>query len=59
MQDGGLQRVMRGLDRNVGRMFRALERHTLSIVILPGIIRYTHSEYFAQSEGAELAGDMD
>lgn len=50
---------MRGLDRNVGRMFRALERHTLSIVILPGIIRYTHSEYFAQSEGAELAGDMD
>lgn len=38
-QDGGLQRVMRGLDRNVGRMFRALERHTLSIVILPGIIR--------------------
>ncbi|KAB5523779.1 hypothetical protein PHYPO_G00156360 [Pangasianodon hypophthalmus] len=38
-QDGGMQCVMRGLDRNVGKMFRALERHTLSIVILPGIIR--------------------
>lgn len=40
-QDGGMQRVMRGLDRNVGKMFRALERHTLSIVILPGVIRYS------------------
>ncbi|MCJ8748294.1 hypothetical protein PDJAM_G00163090 [Pangasius djambal] len=37
-QDGGMQCVMRGLDKNMGKMFRALERHTLSIVILPGII---------------------
>ncbi|XP_060716134.1 RNA exonuclease 5-like [Tachysurus vachellii] len=38
-QDGGMQRVMRRLDRNLGKMYRALERDTLSIVILPGFIR--------------------
>ncbi|KAK3511215.1 hypothetical protein QTP70_032548 [Hemibagrus guttatus] len=39
VQDGGTQHAMRRLDRNVGKMCRALERHTLSIVILPGFIR--------------------
>ncbi|XP_053333291.1 RNA exonuclease 5-like [Clarias gariepinus] len=39
VQDGGMQCVMRAMDRNVGKMFRVLERHTLSVVILPGIIR--------------------
>ncbi|XP_060755611.1 RNA exonuclease 5-like [Neoarius graeffei] len=43
-QDGGMQRVMRALDRKVGKMFRALERYTLSIVILPGSIR-DNTEY--------------
>ncbi|GAA6067517.1 RNA exonuclease 5-like isoform X1, partial [Tachysurus ichikawai] len=38
-QDGGMQRVMRRLDRNLGKMYRALGRDTLSIVILPGFIR--------------------
>ncbi|XP_058237029.1 RNA exonuclease 5-like isoform X2 [Hemibagrus wyckioides] len=37
-QDGEMQRMMRRLDRNVGKMFRALERHTLSIILLPGFI---------------------
>lgn len=54
-----MQCVMRALDRNVGKMFRALERHTLSIVILPGIIRYTHTHThrsqrpFLLSDGSE------
>ncbi|XP_062866540.1 RNA exonuclease 5-like isoform X2 [Trichomycterus rosablanca] len=35
-QDGETMVVMEKLDRRVGRMFRALQENTLSIVILPG-----------------------
>ncbi|XP_076839074.1 RNA exonuclease 5-like [Brachyhypopomus gauderio] len=36
VQEGEMERVMRALDRNVGKMFKALQDKTLSIVILPG-----------------------